>query len=305
MRQSETPAAALNDSPAFVDRAGRFDGVLQLADGEVCVQDAPEDAAENNAASAIEFLISKILDGQPDDDAEGDQYQPAAAGAGGEQDRQAGEKAGRSIEYVGNATGRETAGKQAVMDVSTVCAENVLLAKKTARDSKAGIEEGDGKSDQRRGHPEESSGFLRPNDGETAEEKADSIAATIAHKYGGGAEVVVQEPEEGAEEGSCDKGERVIAGEQGTEKSRGGGEQADTGREAVDAIDQIKGVGTADEPENGERDLPPIAAEGIAGEPAYLDTGNTNEDCGENLANDLHPGLQVDQIVEETGGEGH
>jgi hypothetical protein len=300
-----TGAAGLHQStPTFLQRAGNVDGSLQMANGEVGVQGTTEDSAEDHVASGVEFLISEVLDGEPDEGTECDQDEAAKVFSDGtEEDGESGEGSGRGIEDIGNATGGKAAGQETVVDVAAVWAEDGLAAEEAAGDGESGIEEGDGKCNEGSGHAEEGGGFLGPDDAEAAEEEADGEATAIAHEDGGGVEVVGEETEEGAEEGGSDEGEGVIAAEDGAEEGGGGGEDADAHGEAIEPIDEVEGIGTGDEPKHGEGNGEPGGGDGMPGDGVDQDTGLTGQECGDDLAEELHPGLEAEDVIEETGSE--
>jgi hypothetical protein len=105
-----------------------------MVHGEFRAEGAAENTAEKNAANGIELLVSEISNSQPDGEAEGAHDEGAAAGAGGEKDRQAGEKAGSGIERAGDSARCEPAREQAVVDVSAVGCEDGLAADGAASD---------------------------------------------------------------------------------------------------------------------------------------------------------------------------
>ena len=71
--ESKTTASLHQSYPTFIQRAGVVDGGFQLADGEVGVQGAPEHSTEDHATGGVEFLVSEVLDGEPDDGTKCDQ----------------------------------------------------------------------------------------------------------------------------------------------------------------------------------------------------------------------------------------
>ena len=75
--ESKASAGLHQRTPAVIHRTGHLDGQFQLADGKVGVQRPPEDPAEDHVASRVEFLISQVLDGQPDNHTEGHQCDAA------------------------------------------------------------------------------------------------------------------------------------------------------------------------------------------------------------------------------------
>src|ERR1019366_6581530 len=91
--------------------------------------------------------------------------------------------------------------------------------------------------------------------------------------------------------------------EGGAEEGGGCGEDADTYGEAIEAIYEVEGVGTGDEPKHGEGDGEPGGGDGMTGQGVDLDIRMTGQGGGEDLAEDLHPGLKAKDIIEETGGE--
>ena len=135
------------------------------------------------------------------------------------------------------------------------------------------------------------------------EEEADRQAAAIAHKDGRVVEVIGEKSEEGSEERGSDEGQGIVAASEGAQERCGSGEQADADGEAIEAIDEVEGVGTGDEPKHGEGKGPPGGGEGMAGHGTDLYIAMKGEDGGDHLADDLHPGLQANDVIEETSGE--
>src|ERR1035437_2300902 len=303
--ESKATAGLHQRVPTFIHSVGDLDGSFQLADGEVGVQGAAEHSAEDYATSGVELLISEVLDGEPDDGTEGDQREAAEVLAGRTEDeRETGDNSGGGIEDIGDAARGEAAGQETMMDMAAVRAKDGLVTEKAPRDGEGGIEEGDGQRNEGSGHAEEGDGFLGPDDAEASEEEADRQATAIAHKDGRGAKVVGEKSEEGAEKGSGHKSQGDVAGEEGAQEGGGCGKQAHAGGEAIEAIDEIKGVGTSDEPKHGERDVPPGVCQGVAGDTEDLDVGVAGQGGGGDLAEDLHPWLEAEDVIEETRSEG-
>src|ERR1035437_4113108 len=185
-----------------------------------------------------------------------------------------------------------------------------FATEEAAGDGEGGIEEGDGEGEEGSGegeegsgHAEEGGGFLGPDDAEAAKEEADRQATAIAHKDGRGVDVGGEKSEEGAEERGSDEGQGVVATEGGAQEDGGCGAEAHTDGEAIEAIDEIKGVGTSDQPEDGNRDVPPSARDGMTGHGVDLDIRITGQGGGDDLAEDLHPWFQAKDVIEKAGGE--
>ena len=303
--ESKATAGLHQSVPTFIHSVGDVDGSFQLADGEVSVQGAAEYPAEDHVTSGVEFLISKVLDSEPDEGTEGDEDDAGDVVGGGTQDEgETGDSSGSGIEDIGDAAGGEAAGEETMVDMAAIRAKDGLATEKAARDGEGGIEEGDGEGEEGSGHAEEGGGFLGPDDAEASQEEANGNAAAIAHKDGGVGEVIGEKTEEGAEEGDSDEGQGVVASEQGAQEGGGGGEEANTYGEAIEAIDEVEGIGAGDEPKHGEGEGPPGGGEGVTGDGVDLDIGIKGKDGGEDLTDELHPGFQAEEVIEETGGEG-
>src|ERR1039458_4702854 len=287
--ESKATAGLHQSVPTFIHSVGDVDGSFQLADGEVSVQGAAEHCAEDHVTSGVEFLISEVLDGEPDDGTECHRCDAADVVCGGtEEERETGDNSGGGIEDIGDATRGKAAGQETMMDMAAVRAKDGLATEKAPRDGEGGIEEGDGQRNEGSGHAEEGGGFLGPDDAKASEEEADRQATAIAHEDGRGVEVVGEKSEEGTEERGSDEGQGVVAIEEGAQEGSGSGEDADAHREAIEAIDEIKGVGTSDEPEHGERDVPPGVGQGVAGDTEDLDVRAAGQGGGGDLAEELH-----------------
>ena len=99
--ESKGTAGIHQGIPAFIQRTGAVDGSLQLGDGEVRAQCVPEHSTKDHASSDVEFLISKVLDGEPDDGTERDQGDAGDVVCGGtEEERETGRNSGGGIEDI-------------------------------------------------------------------------------------------------------------------------------------------------------------------------------------------------------------
>src|ERR1019366_8787353 len=183
--ESKVTASLHQSVPTFIHSVGDVDGSFQLADGEVSVEGAAEDSAEDHVTGGVEFLISKVLDSEPDERTEGDEDDAGdVVGGGTEEEGESGDSSGSGIEDIGDAAGGEAAGEETMVDMAAIRAKDGLATEKAARDGEGGIEEGDGEGEEGSGHAEEGDGFLGPDDAEASKEEADRQATAIAHKDG-------------------------------------------------------------------------------------------------------------------------
>src|ERR1035441_9664392 len=166
--------------------------------------------------------------------------------------------------------------------------ENGLTAQGKPGDSEGGIQKGDGHGDEGRGHAEEGGGFLAPDDPEATQEEADGQTAAIAHEDGGWTGGGGKECEKGAEKRSGYESQGDVAGEEGAEEGGGGGKQAHAGGEAIEAIDEVEGIDAADQPEDGEGDLPPGACRRIPADAVDPDVSVADQGGGEDLRSEEH-----------------
>ncbi len=112
---------------------------------------------------------------------------------------------------------------------------------------------------------------------------------------------MAQETEQSAGERQSRDFERDAAFERadfkpGREEKSGGGDQADASAESIESVDQIEGVGRDEEPAHGE-DQAQEEGTGDAESAPERDHG------GEDLAEQLEARREVEEIVEDTGGE--
>lgn len=169
-----------------------------------------------------------------------------------------------------------------MVNVGAIRLENRKAAQEAAGDGQGGIEYRDNENHDGRGHSENRFRPGAPQHAVTAEEEADNKAAAVPQEDGSGIEVVAEETEKGA--GNRGSGERKgnVPGDERSDQHGEGGEQADTGGQAVKAIDQVQGIRAADQPEHGKGISPPMAALN-AGDGLDVETAPDREGGGSEL----------------------
>ena len=135
------------------------------------------------------------------------------------------------------------------MDVAAISAKDGRVAEKATTDGQGDIDERESKGHEWSGHAEEGPAVLAPNKAEAAEHKAHGEAAAVAEKDGGRAEVVAEKGEQAAAQGNGGHREAHVAVEDGCKERGDDGEEADTGGETVESVDEVEGVAAADQPQ--------------------------------------------------------
>src|SRR6266478_6579588 len=97
------------------------------------------------------------------------------------------------------------------MDVAAVASEDRLVPQEAAQDGEADLEKRKRQRQRRRGDSQHGGRFLTPDDGIGTKQEADEQAARATEKYRGLVEVVPQEPEQAAREGSGCQPEGEVA----------------------------------------------------------------------------------------------
>src|SRR5207253_4783638 len=111
-------------------------------------------------------------------------------------------------------------------------------------------------------------------------------------------EVVAQKTKETAGQRDCGKRQRNIVLQQSGYQRRYGGEQADSSGQTIDAVDQVHGIGAADQPQHGKRKVQPNR-DGVTGDCIDVHASPVCEERSTDLAEELLPGLQANQVIDE------
>jgi hypothetical protein len=90
--------------------------------------------------------------------------------------------------------------------------------------------------------------------------------------------------------------------EEGGGEDGEGSEESGADGQAVESVDEVEGVGATEEPEDGEGQSPPVG-ELESAEAVDLDAAPVGQGGGGELAEELLPGLEAEEVVEEAGGE--
>lgn len=136
----------------------------------------------------------------------------------------------------------EAAGQEAMMDMPAVRTKDRLASEKASHYGESGIEERDCQRNERSGHAKQGGGFLTPDDAEASEEETDRQATAIAHKDGCWMEVIGKKPKEGTEERGGNDCQGIVTTDDGAQEGGGGGEKSNSYGEAIEAVDQVKGI---------------------------------------------------------------
>ena len=84
--------------------------------------------------------------------------------------------------------------------------------------------------------------------------------------------------------------------QQGRDSRGQRGEQPQAGGQAVHSIDQVERVGTAYQPQQGQRQTPPAIRRDLSATPIRAQRRS-------HLSEEFLPGFERDQIVDQAGGE--
>jgi hypothetical protein len=131
------------------------------------------------------------------------------------------------------------------------------------------------------------------------------MAIRGAHKNRGGTKVVGQETQEGTKKGRRYESQGDVPAKQSAQKRGGGGEKAYASGETIKSINEVEGVGAADQPNNGQENMPPGTSHGMASDALDHDMGVTREYCGQCLTDQFHPGFEAKDVIQEASGKGH
>ena len=213
-----------------------------------------------NCLPLLDEIVPPQVQGHPDDDV--DHEQQGAVDVGHQQDVDQAEEAGHRHQADHGTTGRQADGKQLMMDVILVGLEGVAAIAQAVEHHPDDVErrqqqgaEGDEEGVVRR--DDHRRGILAILDGQETEGIAQRQAARIAHEDLAGAvgiaeNVVIEEGNEDAEGGGRKHG---IAPQPFLDEQAGENEQgypAQTGRQSVDTIDEVDGIGDEHHRENSK-----------------------------------------------------
>jgi hypothetical protein len=186
------------------------------------------------------------------------------------------------------------------------------------RDDEAGVEDRHGEHRQREEEGHHGVRLERALHGDHRHQVAEQVGARVPHEAGSRREAVAQEPERRARRDRREHAGRVTVEGERDHRQRGGGDQADAGRQAVDPVDQVDHVGDGDDAEDGQyltevdrADAGRVeelhrarvhATEEGQGEVRDRHPVRDRDDRRRDLAEQLHPRGQVDQVVDDADG---
>jgi hypothetical protein len=143
---------------------------------------------------------------------------------------------------------------------------------------------------------------LAPQYAKAADEEANEEAAAIAEKDGRRVEIVTEETEERAGQRKRNQDQRIVVLHQAGRQSGYRREETSTHCEAVYTIDEVEGIATGCEPEQGEGDSHP-RGQCLPPDSVYLDASPDGQAARSQLTEQFLKGIQSDEVIEEAYGE--
>ena len=148
---------------------------------------------------------------------------------------------------------------------------------------KSDVDQRQGECHEGRSHAEQRAAVLTPDETEAAQQKADGEASAIAEKDRCGAEVIAQKGEKAGGERHGGHGKAEIALDKRDDDGRDRGEETDSGGQTVESVNQVDGIGAADEPQQADRHCEP-RRDGMTVCERDPCTERNGKPCGEELA---------------------
>jgi hypothetical protein len=136
--------------------------------------------------------------------------------------------------------------------------EDRLLPHISPGDRECHLQDRHGHGQQRCRHAEQGDRFLAPDNAEATEQKTDQQASAIAQEDGSRIEVIAEKPEQGAGQRHGRDGQGEVALDQRFENYGEGRQQTNSASQPVEAVDQIERVGAPRQPQQCQRDAPPV-----------------------------------------------
>lgn len=162
------------------------------------------------------------------------------------------EKGGNAVNDQNRLAVAEAKLLQAVMKMALVRGENRFLLDPAADDRKKRIRQRHADNEQRRNERNDRN-LLESEHRQHREREAEKQRSGIAHENFGRVKVIFQKADNGAEQHDREQDDRFLAHQRRHDENRADGDGRNAGRQSVQSVDQIDGVGDADDPENRKR----------------------------------------------------
>ena len=143
------------------------------------------------------------------------------------------------------------------MHMAAVSVHGTLAVGNAADEGKTGVE--DGQAQHQEGHGKGDNGIELEQavDRHHRQDITQEGGAGVAHEDLGGVHVVGQKADTPAGQGGHEQGHVPLADHQGDDQQRHGADGGDTAGQAVQAVDQVDGVGDGNDPQHRHRDGQP------------------------------------------------
>src|ERR1700722_7689861 len=140
------------------------------------------------------------------------------------------------------------------------CSEREQTAARAGEGDERGVKNG-GAEDEDRSEPGGQRGRMVQAElqGQGGHQETEEHRAAIAHENLSGFEIPAEETGGGAQDGSCQRGHQGLAVEVSEHGEENGSHGSDTGAEPVHVIEDAERSGDADDPDDGESGVHPIA----------------------------------------------
>ena len=135
---------------------------------------------------------------------------------------------------------------------------------RTAADRQQGVHDRQPQRDGRDQHGDGGGGLLVRLHGGGRQDEAQEHAAGVAHEDRRRVEVVEQKPDDRSGQRRREQHHQRVTALERNEKGRDDGDQRHAAGQAVEAVDQVHGVGDADDPEHGEGEVRPAERDRLA-----------------------------------------
>ena len=147
----------------------------------------------------------------------------------------------------------ESPAQQAMVSVARVCGENRHPAHITARHRNQRLKNGQAQGENRPNVQHRAGGLARSQEGDAGQREANEEAACVAQEDAGGMEVEHQKGEQTAGKGDREQRDKRCPVESGHDAQRRAADEGNARGQAVQAVNDVEGVGQADQPEQRQR----------------------------------------------------
>ncbi len=294
--------------------ASDFEFLRGAAEGQIVDENLGlVEGAVRDAGQFTEFEIAEVLNADPDSDTQhGEHETEGTSGRPQQEQAEHGETGRNCVKNNHDLAVSHSMLQELVMDVLTVGGEHGSSADEAADDREHCLENRQAERHDRDRDGNDGWRFLRTIESQGAQEKSYEQAARITQEYGRRIEVVAQKSQDGAcKSDGHDFDQRGAVQERDCEDDHRG-EQSGSGGQAVEAVDQVKGIGDCQNPDDRGSETNVPGEDTVAqqdGDIHDAETAGVQHGGGNSLHREFHIGADAAKVVihaeQKDDGRGH